>query len=214
MSRVLAILTNYKSLETAQAAHASLLRQVPRLEVRVWDNSGKGDLFANVVAEPNCGPAAVHRYAGLQRGFDYVLKLDDDVELLDRTFVSRGVAFLDSWPGVDVLGVMGRRLPGQEPFYEGREAVVEPLCDTSVDIVVGKLALYRWSVLEHLPCAAERQEDIQLSAYAPGRKVVPAFWNGGYRDLVKPRAASMSGERGHYAERDALVKRLLGRLVR
>ena len=160
-------------------------------------------------SEENLGCSVALRLAGLLDA-EFILKIDDDVEITDPDFVERGLAAMGD--RYDIAGVMGRRLPGEEPYYRGRLSVLRPELDTEVDIAVGKLVLYRRKILARVPCLAEREEDLQLARASRTPAIIPGSWAEGWQDLPRASGQNMSDNPEHYQRRERYVKEHLHEL--
>lgn len=185
-------------------------------DIWIWDNGRPRDrgTFGRgcYQIEARCGASAVnlglatHQLAGLIDA-DWILKVDDDVQLEDPGFLEAGLGAL-SRHGADIAGIMGRVIPEIPPFYAGRQAITHPEEDALVDLVIGKLMLYRRDILRGVSVVSDGStvEDLQLNRASRKPGLIPACWASGWRDLDKPKGASLSDSPTHYQRRENYVR--------
>jgi hypothetical protein len=172
-----------------------------------------------VATDLNLGCQLAHRIAGCMN-CDYVLKIDDDVEITCPDFVRIGADVLNGASTIHGLGIMGRTFPKNPPFYPRNKGGIvseDGLGVYAVDAIVGKLMLYRASLLKNMPCKSDGPsvEDLQLCATVPRSSfLVGGFWHGKYRDLSRPKGTAMSDETKQWQEREAYAAKHWGQCDR
>lgn len=176
----------------------------------VWDNGHPeapdwtGELFVEAVqCSENLG-LATHQLAALLDS-EFILKIDDDVVLTDPDFVNKGIAALEECDA-DIAGIMGRWFPSAPPYYMHRGSIQNPSQNMFVDVVIGKLMLYRRSILSRVSVLPDREEDLQLNRASKKPGIIPAEWTRSWYDLSKPKGDSMSDSPDHYQRREAYVR--------
>ncbi|HPD17895.1 MAG TPA: hypothetical protein PLE19_23400 [Planctomycetota bacterium] len=216
LSRVTAVLLNWKRPQNLPKVLDSLARQTAKPVIFLWNNGAPFQderVRWQVDSSENMG-CWPRWFMASRAATEFVCSLDDDLVLKDEFVLEDALAFLGQCDPNAVIGPEGVKLVFGKP-YRHCEHVAQPGEDTPVSIIKGRMMLFRRSALNRVTFTtafdvARDADDIALSSMLaggkPGRHIVPALFRGRLGDLEQ-MGVGLNQRPGHHERREAARNR-------
>lgn len=211
-------LLNWKRPENVVRIIRDLRNQDAKPNIFLWDNSPydhsntfDADWTVKSSENKRCWP---RWFMAAMAQTDYIMSLDDDLTLKDKSFISDMISILDS-AGKKVVGIEGVILhPGK--LYHECDLIGIPPGTVEVDIIKGKLLSFHISLFKYLDLGAihhtdpsgtlTTEDDIAISGIL-GKKlgkhwIMPELY---LRIQKLPDHHALWRQEGHFQKRDEAV---------
>jgi hypothetical protein len=233
-TRVTVVLLNWRRPENLRAVIDSVYKQTLRPDIFLWNNGAEFqdpriNWQVNSSENKMCWP---RWFMASMCCSDYVCSLDDDLAFRDSLVLEDAVKFADEQASGRIVGPFGVRMLARRNYMKS-EHIDLPVKDEVVDIVKGRLMLFRREMLSHVGMVVNeikqevpiRNDDIVISGLLAkgkaGQHRVPGLFHNRLVELsAKDCGLVMQPE--HWESRNKTkdeffrgnVLRLWGRLCR
>ena len=182
MTQATAILLNYLRPENMVKVIASIRIQQPAVDIWLWNNNPQDvrayDVDERFNASSNfvCWPRWL--MGGLART-KYIFTLDDDLMFTDANIIRDCIKYMEV-NDANIIGYMGVKL-NYNDYWKGQHIKAGKV-DEVVDVVKGRFAFMRTSLLNKVSILNEHHDDLKVCGAAK-KLVVPAFLKDRFEQL-------------------------------
>jgi hypothetical protein len=222
-TRITVVLLNYKRPDNLKLVIDSVHKQSVHPQIFLWNNGSsfndsritwQVDSSLNKICWPRWFMASMATT-------EYVCSLDDDMSFADNTVLQDAIDYADNHARDRIVGPYGVRLMARRTYMKS-DHIDLPETDTNVDIVKGRMMLFRRELLQHVPTVVPevgeenpiRNDDIVLSGLIargkPGFHRVPAL----FKNRILPHAEDGCGlvqQAEHWESRNRTKEEFFGR---